>query len=122
MKLEELFAHHEQLLLEGKIELIVKKQQKAILKAFSKEPHNIVMEFEDDVYRIVNEFKNTHKKYIQWITNRYIKGEFLLEDLNKLKTNLEQFDKIKNKLQPNEKDINRYKTLESFYTVIMTVL
>jgi len=114
MKLDELFACHEEVLLEGKIERIIEKHQVAILKAFSKESPDVV----GNVNHIMNEFKETHPKYIQWITNRYIKGEFIMENLPELKMKLEEFDKIKDKLQSNEKDINRHKTLESFYKVI----
>lgn len=68
--------------------------------------------------RVVQRLSGIHKKYLQWIVNRYIKLEFKLEDIPQLKEDLETFDKLKNKLPSDKKDINRYKSLNDFYDVL----
>lgn len=55
------------------------------------------------------------KIYVQWIINMYLKNS-MLEDIDKLKTGLVLFDKFKQKLQ--NKDINRYKSINSLLIAV----
>jgi hypothetical protein len=54
--------------------------------------------------------------YLQWITRMYIVGQFRLEDIARLNSELTKFMKFKSKIQ--NKDLNSYKSLTDFYDVI----
>ena len=63
-----------------------------------------------------------NKQYTQWMARMYINGsERHIEDVEStLATYVDKFHKlkIKNKLPPNERDINRYRTATELYTVM----
>lgn len=48
-----------------------------------------------------------HYKYLQWIVNMYVKQQFKLEDVPRLKRDLGEFKRVRSKL--DQRDINRYK-------------
>lgn len=51
---------------------------------------------------------------VQWIVNMYIKGQFKLEDINRVKKDVAKFIKFKAKMK--NKDLNSYKTLTDLYS------
>lgn len=55
-------------------------------------------------------------KYLQWIVNQYLKGQFKLEDTSRIKKEIETFQSISPKL--DKKDINQYKTLPDLYDAL----
>lgn len=55
-------------------------------------------------------------KYIQWIVNQYIKGQFKLEDVSRIKGELTEFNRVRSNL--DKKDINQYKTLPDLYAAL----
>lgn len=55
-------------------------------------------------------------KYLQWIVNQYLKGQFKLEDTSRIKGELETFQSVSSKL--DKKDINQYKTLPDLYAAL----
>lgn len=132
MNIRQLFEYYELLLENKKIELIAAKQGNKILKAFRRDRthdrdiiNGIKHYVDGDITKIeeitpehIIEFlqKVIHKKYVQWIVNRYINREFQLEDWRTIRDDLKDFDKVKNKLEL--RDINRYKTLMSLVTAL----
>jgi len=136
MKLTKLFEYYEQILLEGKIELIAKKQGKKIKKALYKDKprmntlghfhhaggkwdgkSNIKDISDQDVIGVLTLFQSKiHKKYVQWLANRYANYEFKLEDWSQVRSELKEFDKVKSRLAI--KDINQYKSLTSLYSAL----
>lgn len=107
MKLFELFS-----LFEDKAELIAKNQGPKILAAAKHYGEKLSTPEE-----IINVLKNAdpsrNQQYLQWIVNRYIAGEFRLEDVNRIKVDLTSFERHKRNLE--KKDINQYKTLGDLY-------
>jgi len=57
-------------------------------------------------------------KYLQAVANWYVNGDFRIEDSNKIKRELEQFDEIKNQLPQNKKDPNKFKSSVEVYELI----
>lgn len=58
---------------------------------------------------IANEMDPTQNKvYIQFLVNMYSNGAFRLEDAPRIKETISLFDKYKNKLSNDKKDINQY--------------
>jgi len=132
MKLIQLLEQLEWLFENRKIELIAKKQGQKIMKAHGRDrTHDQRLidsifgmtpivhrggakggdELVQDSAKKIIEFFQTkiHKKYVQWIANRYMNREFQLEDWKTIKDNLKDFDRIKNKL--SVKDINQYDSM-----------
>lgn len=58
--------------------------------------------------------KQTDANYIQWIARQYATGQFRLEDVNRIKNEIIEFNKVKPKLI--NKDLNSYKNLSALYT------
>jgi hypothetical protein len=57
-----------------------------------------------DVLERIDTTKN--KQHVEWLARQYIAGKFRLEDEGRVRTVLDQFLNVKNKL--DQKDINRY--------------
>lgn len=57
-----------------------------------------------------------NKQYSQWLVQRYIKGEYRLEDLSRATEYLTVFERAKGRLE--KKDINAYKTLGELYIAV----
>jgi hypothetical protein len=57
-----------------------------------------------------------NKQALAWITKQYTLGAFKSEDKNKIKSSLELFSKVVNKLQ--NKDLMSYKDLSSLYDAL----
>jgi len=58
----------------------------------------------------------TDGKHLQFIVRMYLKKQFKLEDVQRLKTDITKFEKFKSKIA--NKDLNSYKTLKELYAVI----
>ena len=56
------------------------------------------------------------KKHLVWITRQYIDGGFKLEDAERLKADITQFNRIRAKLE--NKDLNSYESLRDLYSAI----
>jgi len=57
-----------------------------------------------------------NQKYLQWIVNIYLSGQFKLEDVSRINDELQEFERVKSQL-PN-KDINQYKKLTDLYNAL----
>lgn len=66
---------------------------------------------------IVNELAKASQKAIQWLANRYIAGEFKLEDIPRVKQDLMKFAQVQSKLPLEQKDLNRL-SLSDLYKVL----
>jgi hypothetical protein len=59
-----------------------------------------------------------NKKYLQWMIQCYLKNGYLLEDLIKIPETLDLFNRHKNKLDEDKRDIGKYEHLEDVWTNI----
>lgn len=110
MKLLELFS-----LFEDKAELIAKNQGQKILAAAKN--HGEQLSTPEEIIEVLkNADPSRNQQYLQWIVNRYVAGEFRLEDVNRIKVDLQAFERHKKKLE--KKDINQYKSLNDLYDVV----
>lgn len=70
-----------------------------------------------DVKEIINALSKAdpspNKQFLQFIANMYVAKQFRIEDTDKIKKELELFNKVKGKLE--KKDINQYKSLDELY-------
>lgn len=57
-----------------------------------------------------------NKSFLQWIARQYISRQFRLEDLEKVKADLEVFSRNKQRIE--KKDINAYKTVRELEDVV----
>lgn len=55
-------------------------------------------------------------KYLQWIVNQYLKGQFKLEDISRIKVDLAEFQRVRAHVE--KKDINQYASLPDLYAVL----
>jgi hypothetical protein len=105
---------------DNKIKFIVGKQKDAILKALAKDDKAAKDLIEDpkkpseaDAEQLVREWSKVSEKHLQWIINKYVslqddKLQFRLEDANRIKETIEQFEEDRRKLK--KKDLMQYKT------------
>jgi hypothetical protein len=68
------------------------------------------------VTRLATADPTTNHKYLQWLVNKYIQRDFLLEDAERIAEELRQFERVKPQLA--EKDINRYKSVRDLYVAV----
>ena len=66
---------------------------------------------------VVNELAKAGPKLVQWLANRYIGGEFKLEDLSAIKAALERFKQVRAQLPNEHKDLNKL-SLGALYRVL----
>ena len=118
------------LLIEGKIEHIAKNQGAKLLARFEKDPSSKMPEWagwqkhrkqsdaengkpeRNNAEAIVEWFSDyVSKKFLQWVINRYIAEDFLMEDAPRVQEAVERIDELKDKLPAEHKDVNRFKTL-----------
>lgn len=57
-------------------------------------------------------------KYADWVIRQYTTGQFLLEDLSGVKTNVERFFQLAKKMEPADRDLNRH----SYRQIVKLVL
>jgi hypothetical protein len=100
----------ENLLLEDKIDFILSKQGEKIFKAYEADKGlgKPKLENAEDVLKyMASKFS---EKYLQWLVNLYINGQFSLEDHQKINEIITKFEKARPKLE--KKDINQYKSIK----------
>lgn len=66
---------------------------------------------------IVIELSKASPKLVQWLANRYIGGEFKLEDLEMIKAGLTRFIQVRARLPDEQKDLNKL-SLSALYGAI----
>lgn len=137
MQLRTLLEYIDFLIENRKVDLIAKQQGLKVLKAYRRDisatrNHHIVELLfgssntkaildEDIPTDIINFFfEKVTQKYLQWVVNRYINREFMLEDYTRLKDYLIQFDRTRRLLA--KKDINQYKSLTELEEAVDEVI
>ena len=111
MKVFELF---ESFLAEDRAQFIVDKFGDKLVAANEKD-HAHVRSPEELVNQLKDKCDPTGGKYLQFLVNMYIKGQFKLEDMPRIKKDLTVFDKAKAKIK---KDILSFKTLNDLYDAV----
>lgn len=71
-----------------------------------------------DPTSIITDKQDKMGKYSKWLLDLFIKKDFRLDDLNKIKTDLTLFDKYRSKL--DIKDINKIKSHRDLYELVKT--
>lgn len=99
-----------EILCENRAEFIAQKQGPRLLQAYHEDlgrrkPKDIKEPIDVLAY-LVKADPTQNQQYLQWIANRYIKNEFSLEDLGRVKGDIIEFDQ--NKATLEHKDINAY--------------
>lgn len=111
MRVSELFENY---LLEDRAEFIADKFGDKLMAANEKDHQGV-----KDAAALINELKTkcdpTGGKYLQFLVNMYIKGQFKLEDMPRIKKDLGIFDKAKAKIK---KDILSFKSLNDLYDTV----
>lgn len=69
-----------------------------------------------DPTSIITDTQDKMGKYSKWLLDLFIKKDFRLDDLNKIKTDLSLFDKYRSKL--DIKDINKIKSHRDLYELV----
>jgi hypothetical protein len=104
---------------EDRIEYLAKTMGPKLVTAAEKD-HSLDREVASDPVKIATmlaEFDpSKNKQALAWITKQYTLGAFKSEDKNKIKSSLELFSKVGNKL--NNKDLMSYKDLSSLYDAL----
>ena len=85
---------------------IVDKQRDDIMRAFKRDIGGTPTSIQK-AEEVVHELSKASTKALQWIVYRYIGGSFKLEDVQRVNQDLIQFAKIKPKLPPEQRDLNR---------------
>lgn len=107
MKLIELF--------EGREETIAQRQGSAVLQAAAKDSSAPQT---NNPLDIINQIAQIDKKAVQWLTNMYVKGQYKLEDISRIKNDIKLFNRIKPQLPSEKRDLNRFKSLIDLYDAI----
>jgi hypothetical protein len=106
--------------IEGRIEYVIKqvgpKLEQALAKDTSARKFKVT-----DVQTLVNylaeKFDPTkNKSYLPALANKYVKGQFKVEDFEKIFEGLKVFDKFKSKMEV--KDFNAFKDMDAFWTAV----
>lgn len=111
------------LLSENKVEYISQRQGPALVQAYNQDtgpnkPKNLAKP-EDILAALSKADPTKNQQFLQWLTNRYVKNDFSLEDAQRLYGDLGDFVRVRNRL-PN-KDINAY-TLDKLYAAMQPLL
>jgi hypothetical protein len=119
MQLSELLSLHLELsgLLQEKRDEFLAKQFGPKLVDQAKKDH--AFKGEPTPEEVVNALKKadpTDGKHLQFVIRMFLKGQFKLEDVNRIRGELEKFEKFRSKLQ--NKDLNSYKTLNDLYDAL----
>jgi len=92
-------------LLEARADFIVNKQgQKLELRAI--EDTGSKLPASEVISQLLKADPTKNRQSIQWIANQYLNKKFKLEDVSRIRDDLEKFYQIQNKLP--EKDLNKY--------------
>jgi len=114
MRLYELFQSN---LFEDKIPFIAKKQgEKLIQRAEEDTGVQWDVDPEEVLHELAKADPTPNQKYLQWIVNIYLSGQFKLEDVSRINDELQEFERVKSQLPV--KDINQYKKLTDLYNAL----
>lgn len=113
MKVFELFESA--ILAEDKVEFLEKTSGKK-LQDRAKEDTKKEMSANEVLKELLKADPTKKQDFMVYISNMYLKKEFKLEDVSRIKKELETFLKVKNKL--TNKDISSYKTLDQLYDTL----
>lgn len=68
------------------------------------------------INRLMHADPTQQSKYIHWITTMYVRGQFKMEDIPRIKHELTEFERVKSKL--DIKDIGQYRSLPQLYQAL----
>lgn len=110
---------HEFILMEARFEALYAKYKEKIFARIKQDrsmPRRLIgdqsMGFEAQekhVIPFIKYWEEEFNRYVEWVLLKWLQGNFLYEDLPRVKTAIDQFDQKKRALE--KKDINQYKTL-----------
>jgi hypothetical protein len=105
------------LFLEDKIEFLANKLGDKIVTAYQNDqgagkPTGLKTAIE--IVTFISD--NSDRAYLDWVANKYIQGQFSLEDLPRITSDLGEFNRIKAQLP--SKDINQFKTTADLSTKV----
>ncbi len=113
MILQELFEAL--MLFEAKAEFIAQKQGIQLQQAYQRDAGQ-----QADPLDIVNQLLQAdptgREAYLQWIVNRYVRGEFNIDELQDIRATLAEFTRVRTQLE--NKDLNSYKTIDQVRAAI----
>lgn len=96
---------YEFILTEARAEALASKYEVKIL-ARAKDDNSANF---NSVSQFLNDLESQFGKVVEWVLLRWLQGDFLIEDLPRVKIALDQFEQKKTSIE--KKDINQYKTL-----------
>lgn len=105
-----------QLLIESKLEYLLKAQGAKLEARAKADTHRDVAALDVIEQLAKADPTGNNHKYLQWIVNMYVKGQFKLEDVKRLQADVREFERVRSHLEL--KDINQYKTLKDLYAVL----
>lgn len=105
MKIHEVISHFGTSIFEARIDNIIQARGDKLV-AFTKQHEGKELTAEAITSELAKADPTPQAKNIQWIVNQYMKGQFRLEDVSRVKGELIQFRKIQNRL--SQPDLNRY--------------
>ena len=101
-----------ELLVEARVDYIAQQMGDKILAAYQRDNGRKVM-IAADPLNIVKFLSKAGPEYIQWIVRQYIAGQFKMEDIPQIKSDLDKFKQLcKSKSLPSN-DLNQFPTLMS---------
>ena len=109
---------HESVLLEARIDFLRDKYAETLQAEAVKrrETHQTNV---NTVFELLAQSDPTdNKQFLQWMIKIYLKGNMRLEDAYKATEYLMIFLKAKRQLQPQQRDINRYGSLQDLFAVV----
>ena len=106
------------LLSEDKIDFITQNQGDKVMQAYRRDRHSVGMQPYNDPKEVVQTLANASKKYLQIVVNWYVKRDFQLEDVHRIKDEIEAFERIKRNLPADKKNLAQYKSSSELYQTI----
>jgi len=107
------------LLAESKAEWVEKNFGEKIKAAAAKDS-SVPKKDKDDIMGVIKKLESISTKHLVWVAKMYGAGHYKIEDTERLKGELANFDKYQKKL--DKKDLNAYKTLDELYDALDPVV
>lgn len=104
-----------ELLLEDKSEFVAQQFGDKLKAAYSDQENKKAGKAETIVKALLKADPDAGKNLV-WIARMYVAKQFKMEDIPRIKSEIEKFKKVKNKL--SIKDLNAYRTLDSLYDAL----
>ena len=73
---------------------------------------------EQIIQKLVGADPSKNKQYLLFLAKLYSAGQFRLEDVNRIKQEIQKFEKVKPKLPQQSRDINRISSLRDLYALL----